>query len=185
MAEEVRRKGAVKFVFWTLAAIGITTIIVHSFMSGQMANWYYYESAADGYAVNADSFFNATKQRPAILSIRDTDQISDLVAVPVKVGDRLPRNATGVIEGKVLQTGKRAVIDGQTIKVMIPWEVVETKGFRFRDSFEHKGIRTFGWAAVWNVVMVLSLGLALGYMAEGMTDLLGIKLEKIKHFEGH
>jgi len=41
------------------------------------------------------------------------------------------------------------------------------------------------WGAAWNVAMTLGIGLALGFMAEGFTDLLGIKLEKIRHFEGH
>ncbi len=32
--------------------------------------------------------------------------------------------------------------------------------------------------------MVIGMGLTLGYMAEGFTDMLGIKLQKIKHYEG-
>jgi hypothetical protein len=35
------------------------------------------------------------------------------------------------------------------------------------------------------VALVIGLGISLGYMAEGATDLFGLKLEKIRHFEGH
>jgi ABC-type dipeptide/oligopeptide/nickel transport system permease subunit len=49
----------------------------------------------------------------------------------------------------------------------------------------HKGIQTNPWAAVWNVVMVITIGLSLGFMAEGLTDALGMRFEKISHFQGH
>jgi hypothetical protein len=46
-------------------------------------------------------------------------------------------------------------------------------------------VKTYPWAALVNVLIVIGLGVTLGYMAEGVTDLAGYKLEKIRHFEGH
>jgi hypothetical protein len=105
------------------------------------------------------------------------------VAIPVAKGDRLPRNANGVISLAEIKSAKRAVIEGQTIKVMVPWQIKEAKGFKFKDTFKHKGVRTNPWSGAWNVAMVLCLGLSLGLVAEGFTDLLGMKIEKIQH--GH
>jgi len=101
----------------------------------------------------------------------------------VAKGDRLPKNANGVISLAELKSGKRAVLEGQTIKVTVPWQIKETKGFKFKDTFKHKGIRTNPWSGAWNVAMVLCLGLSLGLLAEGFTDIMGLKLGKIQH--GH
>jgi hypothetical protein len=60
----------------------------------------------------------------------------------------------------------------------------QAKGFKFKDTFKHKGVETWPWAAVWNVAIVFILGLALGLMAEGFTDMLGLRLEKIQHHTG-
>ena len=87
-------------------------------------------------------------------------------------------------EVKILKEGKRATLEGNHVKVTVPWEIQQAKGFKFKDTFKHKGIETDPWAAVWNVFMVLALGLSLGFMAEGFTDLLGWKIKKIEHF-GH
>ena len=57
----------------------------------------------------------------------------------------------------------------------------EAKGFKFKDTFKHKGVETWPWSGVWNVLIVALLGLSLGLMAEGFTDMLGLKLEKIQH----
>ena len=185
MAEMFTRRAVIKLAFWTLAAAGLTGVIVQAFVSGKMAAWYYYRAAADGYAVDADTFRDATSASPAVLKVGQLATIDGLVAVPVKKGDRLPANANGIILADVVAKGKRAALDGDTVKVMVPWEIQQAKGFKFKDTFKHKGIATNPWAAVWNVFMVLSLGLSLGFMAEGFTDLLGYKLEKIRHFEGH
>ena len=127
---------------------------------------------------------HATAESPAVLEIGPFTELDGLQAVRVKKGDRLPANANGVIPEEVLKAGKRAALVGDQIRVTVPWEIQEAKGFKFKDTFKHKGIETNPWAAVWNVVMVIALGLSLGFMAEGFTDLLGIKLEKIHHFEG-
>jgi hypothetical protein len=61
--------------------------------------------------------------------------------------------------------------------------VKESKGFKFKDTFKHKGIETWPWVGVWNVLIVALLGVSLGLMAEGFTDMLGLRLEKIRHNE--
>ena len=68
--------------------------------------------------------------------------------------------------------------------MMVPVQIKESKGFKFRDTYKHKGVTTNPWSGVWNVFIVCGLGFALGMMAEGFTDMLGIEVKKIKHFEG-
>jgi len=183
MAEIHRRKAAFKFGFWLVVSVALFGYIIHSYTSGQMIHWYYYTASLDGYAVNANLFMNATKDKPVLLNIVKQDEVKGLVAIPVAKGDRLPRNANGVISLAEIKAGKRVVLEGQTIKVTVPWQIKEAKGFKFKDTFMHKGIRTNPWSGAWNVAMVLCLGLALGLVAEGFTDLLGMKIEKIQH--GH
>lgn len=175
----------VKFVFWALVAVALFTVAWRSYSTGQMAAWYYYRASADGFAVNATYFVNATVEAPALLEVGAFERIEGLQAVPVKAGDRLPANANGLILTSVLEEGKRARLEGEAIVVTQPWKIAESKGFKYKDTFKHKGVQTYPWAAAWNVAMTLGIGLALGFMAEGFTDLLGIKLEKIRHFEGH
>ncbi len=183
MAEINRRKAAFKFCFWLAVSVALFGYIIYSYTSGQMIQWYYYTASLDGYAVDANRSMDATKEKPAILAIRKQGEIDGLVAIPVKKGDRLPRHANGVISQAEIKSGKRAVVEGETIKMMVPWQIKETKGFKFKDTFKHKGIRTNPWSGAWNVAMVLSLGLALGLFAEGFTDLFGLKIGKIEH--GH
>lgn len=185
MAVQSKTRGAIKFIFWTVASVALFATVIHSHTSGQMAAWYYYTAAKDGYAVNAKKFIEATKEKPAFLEIGPFERIEGLQAVRVKKGDRLPKNANGLILDDVLKAGKRAVLEDNRIKVTVPWEMLDAKGFKFKDTFQHKGIRTNPWAAVWNVFIVIGLGVTLGYMAEGLTDVLGIKIAKIRHFEGH
>ena len=185
MAEVSRGRAAFKFLFWTAAAAGLFIYVAQMHRSGKLAEWFYHTAATDGYAVDADSFRDATKALPAQLAIRRAGRIAGLIAVPVKQGERLPLGANGVIGRAVLEEGKRATVDGGELRVMVPWEMQQAKGFKFKDTFKHKGIKTYPWAGLWNVLLIVGLGLSLGFMAEGLTDLLGIKLEKIKHFEGH
>lgn len=107
------------------------------------------------------------------------------MAVRVKKGDRLPRNTNGVISDKIVSEGKRATVQDSSLRVLVPWEIQQSKGFKFKDTFKHKGIETSPWGAVWNVMVVFLLGLSLGLMAEGFTDMIGIKLEKIQHHAHH
>ncbi len=183
MAGTNRGKAAFKFCFWLAATVALFGYIIHSYTSGQMIQWYYYTASLDGYAVDANLSMSATKEKPVVLNITKQDEVNGLVAIPVAKGDRLPKNANGVISLAELKSGKRAVLEGQTVKVTVPWQIKETKGFKFRDTFKHKGIRTNPWSGVWNVAMVLSLGLSLGLLAEGFTDLMGLKIGKIQH--GH
>lgn len=185
MAESTKARAAVKFCFWTLAAAGLIVLVARSYTSGQMAAWFYYTAKIEGYAVNADSIMQATKDKPAVLKVGPFDRVDGGRAVPVRKGDRLPANATGVIGADEVKKGKRVKLEADTLKVMVPWQIAQQSGFKYRDTFKHKGIETYPWAAVWNVLVTLGLGLSLGYMAEGLTDLFGIKLEKIRHFEGH
>jgi len=183
MAEINRGKAAFKFCFWLIASVALFVYIIHSYASGQMIHWYYYTASLDGYAVDANLSMAATKDKPVLLNIAKQDEVKGLVAIPVAKGDRLPRNANGVISLAEIKSGKRVTLEGQTIKVTVPWQIKEAKGFKYKDTFKHKGIRTNPWSGAWNVAMVLCLGLALGLVAEGFTDLLGMKIEKIQH--GH
>lgn len=185
MAEVSRARAAIKFCFWTLAAAGLILVMARAYTSGQLAAWFYYEAKVDGYAVNARSIMHATKEAPAVLKVGSFASVDGERTVLVHKGERLPANATGVIGADVVKKGRRARLEADTLVVTIPWQIAEKSGFKFRDTFQHKGIQTYPWGAVWNVLMTLGLGLTLGYMAEGFTDLLGIKLEKIRHFEGH
>jgi hypothetical protein len=183
MAETHRGKAAFKFCFWLAASVALFGYIIHSYTSGQMIQWYYYTASLDGYAVDANLSMTATKDKPVVLNIAKQDEVKGLVAIPVAKGDRLPKNANGVISLADLKSGKRALLEAQTVKVTVPWQIKETKGFKFRDTFPHKGIKTNPWSGAWNVAMVLCLGLSLGLLAEGFTDLLGMKIGELQH--GH
>lgn len=183
MAEINRRKAAFKFCFWLIVSAALFVYISYSYSSGQMIQWYYYTAKFDGYAVDADRLTGATEENPAELSVRKQDVIDGLVAVPVRAGDRLPRNANGVISAAELHSGGRAVLDGDVVKVTVPWQIKEAKGFKYKDTFKHKGIRTNPWSGAWNVAVVLLLGLSLGMLAEGFTDIMGLKIGAIQH--GH
>ena len=185
MAEQHRGRAAFKLVFWAAAAAGLMFTVARSYTSGQMAAWFYHTAAVDGYAVNADTFMDATKERPVLLQVASVDRIEGPIAVLVKKGDRLPANANGLIAEEVIKKGERAVLEGSAVRVSVPWQVKEAKGFKYKDTFKHKGVKTYPWAAVWNVLITLGLGLTLGLMAEGLTDLVGLKFDKIRHFEGH
>lgn len=173
--------GAIKFVFWTAVSVGLFYYAFHSYNTGQMVSWYYYKSKTDGYAVHSAYFKTATEENPAMLQIGKFDTIEGLQAVEVKKGDRLPVNADGVIDKKVIKEEKRAKLEGEMIKVMVASEIKDAKGFKYRDTFKHKGVETNPWSGAWNVMMVLAIGLALGLMAEGFTDVMGLKLTKIVH----
>ncbi len=180
-----RRRGVIKFAFWAAVATVVATLTVRSYTSGQMGQWFYSRAAVSGYAVNVDPFWNATKTHPAELRVVAADEIRGAVAVRVEKGARLPRNTNGVIGDDQLAKGRRASVTGSTLKVLVPWELRDAKGFKFKDSFKHKGIETWPWIGVWNVVIVLILGLALGLMAEGFTDMLGLRLDKLHNSSHH
>ena len=185
MAEKVSHtRGTIKFVVWTAVSVGIIVWFWGQYYNGTLLKQYYYKTKTSGWAVNAMAFDQATKDNPAILQIGSFAKIEGLQAVPVKKGDLLPANATGVIDEKTVKEGKRVALEGNTLKVMIPSQIKESKGFAFRDTFTHKGIETDPWGAAWAVGFILLLGLSLGSMAEGFTDMIGMKIAKIKHYEG-
>ncbi|MBI4765549.1 MAG: hypothetical protein HY787_13255 [Deltaproteobacteria bacterium] len=181
MAEMSRKRGTIKFLFWFVVAVGLFYYAFHSYNTGQLISWYYYKAGTDGYAVNADTLKNATKENPALVQIGPFEKIEGLQAVPVKKGDRLPINANGIISSEQMKKGDQAVLEDKIIKVTVPVKIKESKGFKYKDSFKHKGVKTNPWAAVWNVVLIILIGLSLGLTAEGFTDMWGLKLEKIDH----
>jgi hypothetical protein len=181
MAEGSKGRGVIKFLFWLLVAVGLFYYAFHTYNTGQLISWYYYKAGTDGYAIHANSLKDASKEKPAQLQIGSFERIEGLQAVPVKKGDRLPGNANGVISTEVLKKGKRATLEDKFIKVTMPVEIKEARGFKYKDSFMHKGVQTNPWAGVWNVLLIACLGLTLGLLAEGFTDMIGIKLSKIDH----
>lgn len=183
MAEAMGRRGVIKFAVWTVVSVVLYAYAWSTYSSGQMVSWYYYKASTDGYAINDSSFRDATKEKPAVLQIGDFKKIDGLQAVQVKKGDRLPANTNGIISSKILKEGKRAKVEGKTLKVMIPSQIQEKSGFKYKDTFKHKGVQTNPWSGVWNVVVVIALGFSLGLMAEGFTDMIGFEIKKIKHFE--
>lgn len=184
MANGSKGRGLFKFLFWTAVGAGLFIYAGYSYSSGQMLSWYYYRAGTDGYAINDKAFKEASKEKPALLEIGAFEKIEGLQAVAVKKGDRLPGGANGIISTEILKKGKRATLEDKFIKVMVPVEIKEAKGFKYKDSFKHKGVKTNPWSGAWNVGMIIALGLTLGLIAEGFTDMCGLKLTKIDHFEG-
>ena len=182
--DDYRRRETIKFIVWTVLSLALVFYICYEYYSGEMISWYYYETSTTGYAVDVNTFKDATKDKPMKLEIVQAAEIKGLQAVPVKKGDRLPKNANGVISKKDVEEGKRVALEGNTLKVMVPSQIKEAKGFKYRDTYKHKGVQTNPWSGVWNVAVILALGFCLGTMAEGFTGMLGMKVKKIKHYEG-
>ena len=132
MAEASRSRGAIKFVVW--AAIGAVLIayLWIEYYNGTLVGWYYYKAKADGWAINANTFKDATKAKPAILQIGSFETIQGLQAVPVKKGDLLPVNTNGIIDKKTVEQGKRVALEGNTLKVTVPDQIKEKKGFKYK-----------------------------------------------------
>ncbi len=184
MAEVSHTRGIIKFVVWTAISVAIVVYFWAQYYNGTLQRQYYHKAKAAGWAVHADAFKDATKDKPAILQIGSFEKIEGLQAVPVEKGDRLPTNTNGIIDKKTVDEGKRVTLEGNTLKVTAPSQIKESKGFKYRDTFMHKGIETDPWGALWAVGFILFLGFSLGSMAEGFTDMIGMKIEKIKHYEG-
>ena len=181
MTRPSRPRAALKFLGWLAAAASVFAYAIHTYTSGTMARWYYYEATADGYAVSAKHFAEATPERPASLIIGEFAALSGLQAVPVRAGQVLPRGATGVIGLDVLRAGTRVRVEGPRLVVLQPWQVGEAKGFTFREGFSHKNVRANPISGVWNLIMVMLMGLTLGFTAEGFTDLIGVRLRRSDH----
>jgi hypothetical protein len=185
MGLSFRRRASIKFAFWALVTVVVFTYAISTYRSGQMVHWYYFKAKADGYALNTRLVSDATPQNPATLAIGNFEDVSGLRAVAVRNGDVLPEGATGVIDLATIAEGRRARLSGSSLIVMIPWQLVESKGFMYRDEFTHQNVQTNPQSGVWNVLMIGAMGLSLGYLAEGFTELLGLRLKKIDHTVGH
>jgi len=177
------RRAVLKFAFWALAAAIVSSYAIQAYTSGLMVHWYYYRAMEDGYAINHKDLMDATPENPLYLKVVDKDEITGLEAVVVKKGDVLPQNATGVISQSIVQKGQRVAVEGDQLKVMIPWVIQESKGINYKDTFAHKSVQTNPLSGVWNLVMVVLLGVTLGFLAESFTDMFGFKFRKSVH--GH
>lgn len=184
MAEGSKGRGAIKFIIWAAIAVALCVYFWMEYYNGNLTRAYYYQAKTDGWAIDSDTFKDATKDKPAILKIGPFKEIEGLQAVPVKKGDLLPANTNGIIDRKTVSEAKRVTLEGNTLKVSVPTQIKESKGFKYKDTFKHKGIQTNPWGGVWAVVFILFLGFSLGMTAEGFTDMCGLKLRKIKHYEG-
>lgn len=180
-----RIRAAIKFMFWAVATVLVFSYCIRFYRSGTMVDWYYYKAKADGFAVNTKAFSEATPDHPAVLTVGTFSSLDGLKATAVKKGDRLPTGTTGVIDLKTVGEGERVRLAGSELTVLIPWQFKEAKGFKYKDSFTHKNIATNPMSGVWNLVMVGLIGLCLGYLAEGFTDFIGLKFQKIDHTVGH
>jgi len=178
---KLRKRGLLKFIVWGVIGVALVIYYVSTYTSGQMVEWYYYSTKTDGYAINSGTFDQATKEKPVALTIGKFEEIDGPKAVLVKKGERLPIGANGVIDTKTVKEGKRVKLDGQTLNVLMPIQIKESKGFKYKDRFKHKGVETNPWSGVWNLVMIVLLGFSLGTMAEGFTDMLGFKPHKSVH----
>lgn len=181
MANPRGSRPIIKLVFWTLATAAIFAFAIQAYVNGDMARLYFHKAKADGYAINDKLIAHGTVEKPVILKVEQSDSITGLQAIPVKKGDLLPENATGVIDSKVVAEGRRVALEGDTLKVMIPWELTSSKGFTTKETFRHKNVETNPMGGVWNLTVVLTMGLCLGLLAESITDVLGIKVSKSAH----
>lgn len=181
MEKNSRARALIKLAFWAIATAVVFGFAIYTYTSGQMASMYFHKAKADGYAINERTFADATVEKPITLKVETVSEITGPQAIPVKRGDVLPRNATGVIETSVVQEGRRVALENGNLKVMIPTEVVTSKGFSTKETFRHKNIETNPISGVWNLLVVLGMGLCLGVLAESFTDVLGIKVSKAAH----
>jgi hypothetical protein len=185
MKEASRSRASIKFLFWVVASIVVFAYAITTYRSGEMVHWYYYKAKADGYALNTRRVVDATPQNPATLTVGTFDDVHGPRTVLVKAGEILPQGATGVIDLPTVTAGKRVKLAGDSLTIMIPWRLVEAKGFMYRDEFTHQNVQTNPMSGVWNVLMIGAIGLCLGYLAESITDLFGFKFKKIDHTVGH
>ncbi|MCX6543297.1 MAG: hypothetical protein NTV05_02660 [Acidobacteria bacterium] len=185
MHTKFRWRALIKFLFWAVATIVVGAYAINTYTSGQLVRWYYFESRADGYAVNTKGFEQATREQPVYLTIGAFSDVRGLRAARVTKGSRLPEGTNGVVDLATVDEGTRVRLDRGQLVVSVPWQIKEAKGFKFRDGFTHKNIRTNPYAGLWNLIMVGLVGLCLGFLAEGFTDLVGLKFQKIDHSVGH
>jgi hypothetical protein len=171
-----RGRAALRLLVSGAVAAALIGVVLQSYRSGQMTRWYYHRAAAAGFAVDVTRFAAATPAAPVALAITAAPVADRPFAVRVQPGDRLPPGANGVITDAVLAAGRRAHRAGERLVVTRPFEIQTARGFRFKAGFRHQGIRPYPWAALWNLAVVLGLGLGCGLFAEALTDLLGLRV---------
>ncbi|MHB1132958.1 MAG: hypothetical protein ACYC4L_11275 [Chloroflexota bacterium] len=179
------KRTMVRLVFWAVAAALIFAFVVNSYTSGEMVNWFYYRASLDGYAIDDRAFMDATTEQPAFVTIVQQDFISGPQAVRVRAGDLMPRGANGVIADAEVQDGKRVALEGNRIKVMVPTQLKEAKGITYKDTYKHKGIQTNPLSGPWNVLVVLTMGLTMGMLAQALTDLFGLEFKQATKASAH
>jgi len=173
----------VKLLFWIVATAAIFGFAIQTFVTGQLTGMYFYKAKVDGYAIDDKTFANATPENPVILKVESVSEITGPQAVPVKAGDLLPKNTNGVISTSVVKEGKRVALENDTLKVMLPNQATDAKGSTTKDTFHAKNVETNPISGIWNLIVVVLMGLCLGLLAESVTDVLGIKVTASAH--GH
>jgi hypothetical protein len=168
----------IRIAFWATVAVLVFSFAINSYLSGEMTHWYYYKASASGYAINDNTFLDASKEKPALLQVVTASQIVGQQAVKVSKGDLLPTGANGVIADADVQDGKRVLLEGGNLKVMVPTQIKEQSGIKYADSYRHKGIETNPLSGPWNVGVVLLMGLSLGMLAQALTDLFGLEFKQ-------
>jgi len=181
MAEVNRGKAAFKFCFWLVVSIALFAYVIHTYNSGQMIQWYYYTARSMVTPVNANGFMNATKEKPSCSVSGSRTRWT------VWWRSRCPRG-TGCQECEWRhfpdrnQIGKKGRPGGEKVKVTVPWQIKETKGSstrtpsstRHQDQSLGRGLECGHGAPPGAVTRLL---------AEGLTDIMGLKIGKIQH--GH
>lgn len=83
MHTQSRGRALIKFLFWTIATIVVFAYAINTYRSGQLVGWYYFQARADGYAINAKAFEQATPENPVSLVVGDFPDVTGLRAVRV------------------------------------------------------------------------------------------------------
>ncbi len=141
MAEASKTRGAIKFIVWAAIAVALIGYLWIEYYNGTLIGWYYYKAKSDGWAINSETFKDATKDKPAVLQIGSFDKIEGLQAVPVKKGDRLPTNTNGIIDKKTVTEGKRVTFEGNTLKVTVAEPSQGIQGIQIQGYFQAQGHR--------------------------------------------
>ena len=75
MADNQKSRGVIKFAVWGALAVAMCIYAVYAHTSGKLDQMYYHSTDTDGFAVNTNEFFTASKEKPALLKIGPADEI--------------------------------------------------------------------------------------------------------------
>ncbi|MHB1416642.1 MAG: hypothetical protein ACYC1C_15450 [Chloroflexota bacterium] len=181
MHKNERTRNLIKLAFWSLATAIVFGYAINTFVGGGLTGMYFYKAKADGYAIHYGTVENATPAQPVLLTVTDSSVVEGNQAVPVKKGDLLPANTSSVISQAEVEDGRRVKLEDGQLAVLIPWEVTTSHGVASKESLRNKNIETDPMGGVWNLVMVMLMGLCLGLLGESVTDVMGIKVKKTAH----